>query len=371
MSIERIEVRTTSRTYPILIGSNILENSGSYFKEIGVKSKRFIIVCDEAINHFGYADKVKKSLAESGYKYEIIEQKSGESAKTFSSLEHLLSQLLSLKIERKDVIIALGGGVIGDLVGFASSIVLRGVDFVQIPTTLLAQVDSSVGGKTGINTEHGKNLVGSFYQPIAVFADSSVLKTLSRREILAGYAEILKYALINDYEFFEWLEQNGKKVIDGNDEAIKFAVTKSCKAKAYIVAKDEKESGLRELLNLGHTFGHAFEAECAYDNRIIHGEAVAIGMLMAFKTSVQLGICNENDFLRIAKHYENVGLPKNPKDISISGLEANKLYHHMQGDKKVSDGKIRFILANGIGESFVSNGVEESVIMNVINYFIG
>jgi 3-dehydroquinate synthase len=265
--------------------------------------------------------------------------------------------MLEARIERGSMILALGGGVIGDLAGFAASILLRGIEFIQIPTTLLAQVDSSVGGKTGINTAQGKNLVGSFHQPRMVLADIDALESLPRRELLAGYAEVVKYGLINDPAFFSWLETHGADLIDGDPAARRHAVMTSCAAKAAIVAADEREADQRALLNLGHTFGHALEAECGYSGELLHGEAVAIGMVMAFELSAMLGFCPSEDPARVARHLASVGLPTSPAAIG-RGFDASRLVHHMRQDKKVKDGRLTFVLARGIGRAFLSREVE-------------
>ena len=257
-------------------------------------------------------------------------------------------------IDRDSTVIALGGGVVGDLAGFAASIVLRGIGFIQVPTTLLSQVDSSVGGKTGINTRHGKNLVGTFYQPGLVLADTAVLSTLPRRERLAGYAEVVKYGLIDDPAFFEWLETSGPAVVDCDPAAMRRAVVTSCSAKATIVARDEHETGDRQLLNLGHTFGHAFEAEAGYGGDLLHGEAVSLGMVLAFDMSVRLGLCSGQDAVRVRRHLEAVGLPVRPP----AGHSVEALLGRMRKDKKTRGGRVTFILARGIGQSFVARDVD-------------
>jgi 3-dehydroquinate synthase len=256
------------------------------------------------------------------------------------------------------VVIALGGGVVGDLAGFAAAIALRGLDFIQIPTTLLAQVDSSVGGKTGINSRRGKNLIGAFHQPMLVLADVAALDTLPRREVLAGYAEVVKYGLIDDPAFFEWLEQNGSALVDGDEGLRSQAVRTSCAAKAAIVGRDERETGDRALLNLGHTFGHALEAAAGYGKTLLHGEAVAIGMVMAFDLSVRLGLCPEADALRVRKHLSSVGLPTDLHALRGPAWRAPELLGHMGKDKKVRDGRITFILVRGIGQAFVARDIQ-------------
>jgi 3-dehydroquinate synthase len=253
--------------------------------------------------------------------------------------------------------VALGGGVIGDITGFAAAVALRGLDFVQIPTTLLAQVDSSVGGKTGINTRHGKNLIGAFHQPRLVLADTGILDTLPERELLAGYAEVVKYGLLGDKDFFTWLEGHGAAVRDGDPEARRHAVVRSCRAKATIVVADERETGQRALLNLGHTFGHALEAETGFGDALLHGEGVAIGMVLAFDLSVQLGHCAAVDADLARRHLAAIGLPTSPAHALGNIWSAEALIGHMAKDKKVADGKMTFVLAHGIGDAFLSQGV--------------
>ena len=280
-----------------------------------------------------------------------------ETTKSFSHFQQLLDDILALGIDRKTTLVALGGGVIGDIVGFAAAVLLRGIDFIQIPTTLLAQVDSSVGGKTGINTNYGKNLVGAFHQPKLVLADTGVLDTLPKRELLAGYAEVVKYGLIDDFEFYEWCESNANALIEGDQAARRYAVLKSCQSKARIVSADERESGQRALLNLGHTFGHAFEAETGYGDKLLHGEAVSIGCVQAFELSTRLGLCDSQDSIRVQKHYSQIGLRNSLRDLANENWTVDKLISHMAKDKKAEAGKIKFILQRGIGGSFVADDV--------------
>ena len=269
------------------------------------------------------------------------------------------------------MVIALGGGVIGDLTGFAASILRRGIDFIQIPTTLLSQVDSSVGGKTGINTSYGKNLIGSFHQPRLVLADTTALDSLPKRQLRAGYAEVVKYGLINDPEFFAWLEKNGEKLLNGDKDAQQTAILKSVQSKASIVAQDETEKCQRALLNLGHTFGHAFEAETNYSSTLLHGEAVALGIITAFTVSVKMGICPPDDLQRIVAHFRAVGLPITPQDpshpIAEAKLGLTSLLHHMSQDKKVEGGRLTFILARAIGQSFITQDVDPMLIQDVMD----
>jgi len=306
-----------------------------------------------------------------GLKASAIEAKSiliepGEASKSFSILEQLLDDLFAMGVERNDRVIAFGGGVVGDLVGFASSILRRGIDFIQIPTTLLAQVDSSVGGKTGINTPRGKNLVGTFHQPLRVIMDLDLLATLPPRELRAGYAEVVKYGLIDDPDFFEWLEENGHLILSANGDmaATIYAISKSCQAKARIVAEDERESGKRALLNLGHTFGHALEAECGYDGTLLHGEAVAIGMVMALDLGHMLGLADAGDKDRLIKHLRAMDMRATIADIGVP-MKAETLLAHMAQDKKVEDGKLVFI-TGGIGTATIHKDIDEATALRVL-----
>jgi 3-dehydroquinate synthase len=289
-----------------------------------------------------------------------------EATKRFSELEKLCERLLETGVERGDLILALGGGVIGDLGGFAASIVRRGIDFVQIPTSLLAQVDSSVGGKTGINTPQGKNLVGTFYQPRLVIIDTSVLETLPERQFRAGYAEVAKYGLLGDAAFFEWLEQNWRDVFSGGDARAQ-AIETSCKAKAAIVEEDEREHGQRALLNLGHTFGHALEAHAGYSDRLLHGEAVAIGMALAFEFSNELELCSGQDAQRAVRHLDTVGLPTRIAQIPGEAPKIDGLMALIAQDKKMKDGIPAFILAHGIGEAFIDRSVDQQKLRDFLS----
>ena len=272
---------------------------------------------------------------------------------------------MKTKIERKSTVIAFGGGVVGDITSFATSITLRGVNLVQIPTTLLSQVDSSVGGKTAINSCHGKNLIGTFYQPKLVLIDTELLKTLPKRELLAGYAEVVKYGLIGDTEFFNWLQKNGEALIKGDEKKQQQAILKSCQAKADIVAEDEREKGQRALLNLGHTFGHAFEAETGYSNKLLHGEAVALGIIQAFRLSIELGHCPVHDLSIVRQHFEKVGLPTDPLNY-LDRWDIDEMVKHMYSDKKVDGGKLVFILNRKIGESFIAHDIDKNKVKNTL-----
>ncbi|OAN48702.1 3-dehydroquinate synthase [Paramagnetospirillum marisnigri] len=351
-----VRVELGERGYDIQIGQGLLERAGELIQPL-MRGNRALVITDDRVAPL-YLERVEKSLLDAGVMPMHTVLPAGERTKDFPHLEALLDAMLAAKAERGTMVVALGGGVIGDLTGFAAAILLRGVDFVQIPTTLLAQVDSSVGGKTGINTRHGKNLVGAFHQPRLVLADIGALDTLDRRQVLAGYAEVVKYGIIDDEPFFTWLEANGKAVVDGDSEARAQAVAVSCRAKARIVAADEREGGVRALLNLGHTFGHALEAETGFSDELLHGEAVAMGMIMALRLSVQLGLAPATDLERVKRHFEAVGLPTT---LPAGRLwEVPRLLAHMQGDKKVRDGKVTFVMAKGIGQSFLTREVPEA-----------
>ncbi len=352
----RQNVSLGERSYDILIGDGLLAAAGSHIAPV-LPQPRAVIVTDTTVADFHLAT-LERSLADAGIDHEALVLPPGEQTKDFAHLEKLIARLLELKIERSTTLIALGGGVIGDLTGFAAAIVLRGIGFVQIPTTLLAQVDSSVGGKTGINTAHGKNLVGSFHQPRLVLADTEVLSTLPRRQVLSGYAEVVKYGIIDRPEFFTWLESHGMAVIEGDPSARRHAVAESCAAKAAIVAEDEREQGRRALLNLGHTFGHALEAETGFGDELLHGEAVAIGMVMALDLSVRLSLCPVEDAARLRRHLAAVGLATGAGQVQGRVWNPRRLLDHMARDKKVSQGRTAFILARGIGQAFLSDKVD-------------
>jgi len=353
--IGRVEVALGRRSYQILVGGGLIARAGGLIAPL-LKDRRALIVTDATVARL-YLEELAQSLEAAGIRQDAVILPPGEATKDFPHLAELCGRMLEARIERGNMILALGGGVIGDLAGFAASILLRGIEFIQIPTTLLAQVDSSVGGKTGINTAQGKNLVGSFHQPRMVLADIDALDSLPRRELLAGYAEVVKYGLINDPAFFSWLEGHGADLIEGDGAARRHAVMTSCAAKAAVVAADEREADQRALLNLGHTFGHALEAECGYTGELLHGEAVAIGMVMAFELSAMLGLCPSEDPARVVRHLASVGLPTSPAAIG-RGFDASRLVHHMHQDKKVRDGRLTFVLARGIGRAFISREVE-------------
>ena len=353
--METITVPLGNRSYDILIGHGLLNNAAQH-----ISQKRVCIVTDKNVAKH-HLTTLEKSLRSNGTEVNSIVLPAGEKTKSFKFLQQVIDTVLNLSIERGFTLIALGGGVIGDLTGFAASCILRGIDFVQIPTTLLSMVDSSVGGKTGINAPQGKNLVGAFYQPKKVLMDLNLLATLPKREFISGYAEVAKYGLINNPDFFAWLEKNISAIKKRKPEALLYAIAESCKAKRDIVAADEREANVRALLNLGHTFGHALEAETGFSRTLLHGEAVAIGMLQAMQLSVNLGLCNARDLERARAHLNKAGLPTQSPSLPKSALLA-----HMQKDKKVKDGKMVFILSRGIGKAFISSDVTEQQILEVL-----
>ena len=355
-AIDTIRVELGARSYDICVGEGLLADCGARMRPF-VRRQPAIVVTDGNVAAL-HLDTVKRSLAQGGIDSATIVLQPGEGTKVLAGFETLVDAILDLRPERGSTLVALGGGVIGDMVGFAASVVLRGIDFVQIPTTLLAQVDSSVGGKTGIDTRHGKNLIGSFHQPRLVLADMATLDTLPRRELRAGYAEVAKYGLIGDAAFFRWLEQFGPRLIEGDAEARRHAVAVSCRAKAAIVAEDEREEGRRALLNLGHTFGHALEAETGFGAELLHGEAVAIGMAMAFDLSARLGLCPAEDAVRVRRHLAACGLPTGLDSLPGRAWRTADLIDHMRQDKKVRDGRIAFVLVRGIGQAFVARDVD-------------
>ena len=359
-----VSVSLGTRTYDIHIGENLLEETGRHISPL-LNRPFTVIVTDENVARF-HLKTLEASLAAAGIKSTSIILPPGEKTKSFTALADLCEKLLAAGVERRDKIIALGGGVIGDLAGFAAAILRRGIDFIQIPTTLLAQVDSSVGGKTGINTAHGKNLIGAFLQPIKVLADTSLLETLPARELAAGYAEVVKYGLLGDLSFFEWLETNANLVMRGDAQARSFALHKSCSAKAAIVAEDETEQGVRALLNLGHTFGHALESATGYSKRLLHGEGVAIGMVQAFRFSEHLKYCKPGTADRVTRHLKAVGLPTHMSNIEGSLPPIADLVKIMRQDKKALSGKLTFILARSIGDAFIAKNVSDDDVINFL-----
>ena len=359
-----IRVELADRAYDILIGENLLSNASTYLAPV-LARPRIVIITDKTVSSLHLAP-LRASLDGAGIQNDVIVVSPGEATKNFSQLQGVLNRLLDLRVERKDTILALGGGVVGDLAGFAAAILHRGVNFVQVPTTLLAQVDSSVGGKTAINAAQGKNLIGAFYQPKMVLSDVATLDSLPTRELRAGYGEVVKYGLIDDFPFFEWLEEHGSDVLSGNRAALCHAIAVSCRSKAAIVARDEREGGDRALLNLGHTFAHALEAESGYDGRLLHGEAVAIGLHMAFALSSELGLCPRQETDRLQRHLISTGLPATVDQIELKGLTPEIIMQHMRQDKKVTDGRLTFILARGIGRAFIKNNVAEDAVTRML-----
>jgi 3-dehydroquinate synthase len=354
---DSVSVNLGTRTYDIHIGENLLQDTGRYIAPLLNRPFTAIVTDENVARH--HLKTLEASLAAAGIKSVAIILPAGEKTKSFTALADLCEQLLMAGVERRDKIVAFGGGVIGDLAGFAAAILRRGVDFIQIPTTLLAQVDSSVGGKTGINTSRGKNLIGAFLQPVKVLADTSLLTTLPRRELAAGYAEVIKYGLLGDLSFFEWLEANAELLMRGDAQARAHAIHQSCSAKAAIVAEDETEQGVRALLNLGHTFGHALEFATGYSNRLLHGEGVAIGMVQAFRFSERLKHCKPGTSDRVAKHLKSVGLPTHMNEIEGSLPPIGDLVAIMRQDKKAQSGKLTFILARSIGDAFIAKNIPD------------
>ncbi len=363
-AITTVPVKLGDRSYDILIGAGLIDQAG---REIAkrAKSVRVAIVTDETVAGL-HLDRLTRSLSAAGIDSTAILVAPGEKSKGFATLETVTNAILAARLERGDIVVAFGGGVIGDLAGFAAGIARRGMGLIQMPTSLLAQVDSSVGGKTGINTAHGKNLVGVFYQPQLVLADTDVLDTLSPREFRAGYAEVAKYGLIDRPDFFTWLEKNWRGIFDGGPERTE-AIAISCRSKADVVARDERETGDRALLNLGHTFGHALETATNYDSaRLVHGEGVSIGMVLAHQFSAKMNLASPDDARRVEAHLRGVGLP-----VSIAGIPgdlppAEKLMDYIAQDKKVARGALTFILTRGIGQSFIAKDVPPSAVLSFL-----
>ncbi|MBK4215641.1 3-dehydroquinate synthase [Paracoccus caeni] len=358
-----VHVPLGDRAYDVRIGAGLIAEAGALIAPL-LRRPRVAIVTDETVAGLHLLP-LQEALKAAGIASEALVLPAGEATKSWPHLTRTVEWLLEQKVERADIVVALGGGVIGDLVGFAAAILRRGVRFVQIPTTLLAQVDSSVGGKTGINSPHGKNLIGAFHQPTLVLADIAVLDTLSPRDFLAGYGEVAKYGLLGDADFFGWLEENGPKLRD--DLALRqHAVAHSVAMKAGIVVRDETEQGERALLNLGHTFGHALESATGYSDRLLHGEGVAIGCALAFDLSARMGLCSQEAPSRVLAHLRQMGMPARLSDIPGLLPDDDDLIARMGQDKKVVDGRLRFVLARGIGESFVSDDVTPDLLHAVL-----
>jgi 3-dehydroquinate synthase len=367
MTVKTITVDLGERSYPIIIGAGILKNAAQYLRP-HLTGSRLAVITDETVAGLHLAQ-LQEALAElSGIHIETIILPPGEATKSFAVLEDVVDQLLDKNFSRADTLLAFGGGVIGDLTGFIASMLKRGCHFVQMPTTLLAQVDSAVGGKTAINTKGGKNLVGQFYQPNVVLSDCDVLKTLPVRQMKAGYGEVLKYALINDPKFFDWLETHGGDVIACDAEALSHTIAICCRAKADIVRQDEREHGVRALLNLGHSFAHALEGKAGYDGSLLHGEAVTAGMLMAVEFSRSQDMCREEDVTQLAAHLRALDL------CDIAGLpagilsEPTTLMSFMMRDKKNTDGALNLILTHGIGEAFQAFNVRQKDVLHYLTH---
>jgi 3-dehydroquinate synthase len=362
-----VDVALGDRAYDIVIGRNVLQSLGARIAALRPGVRTAVVTDRTVAKH--WLEPAEASLAEAGIPTSRIIVEEGEISKSYAGLEKVSEALISAKIERNDLVIALGGGVVGDLAGFAAAILRRGVDFVQVPTSLLAQVDSSVGGKTGINSPQGKNLLGAFHQPVLVIADTAVLDTLTPRQFRAGYAEVAKYGVLGDEAFFTWLEKNHADIFKGGS-AREHAIATSCRAKAGVVSRDERETGERALLNLGHTFGHALEAATGFSDRLFHGEGVAIGMVLAAEFSAKLGMIAEADAVRVERHLAGAGLPTRLQDIAgfaQEGLaDADALMALMAQDKKVKRGKLTFILLEAVGRAVIAKDVEPSLVRDFL-----
>jgi 3-dehydroquinate synthase len=362
-----VDVALGDRAYDIVIGRDVLQSLGERVAALRPGARAAIVTDRNVADH--WLEKTQASLAAAGIATSHFTVEEGEGSKSYAGLQQVSEALIAARIERNDLVIALGGGVVGDLAGFSAAILRRGVDYVQVPTTLLAQVDSSVGGKTGINSPQGKNLIGAFHQPVLVLADTAVLDTLPQRQFRAGYAEVVKYGLLGDEAFFTWLEANHADIFAGG-AAREHAIATSCRAKAAIVARDERETGERALLNLGHTFGHALEAATGFSDRLFHGEGVSIGMVLAAELSAHLGMIAETEAARISNHLAAVGLPTHLQDIAgfaQEGLaDADALMALMAQDKKVKRGRLTFILFKAVGSAVIAPNVEPSVVRDFL-----
>jgi len=362
--VESVHVPLPGRAYDVRIGPGLLARAGAEIAPL-LPRRRVTVLTDENVGPL-HLPALEAALGAEGIAMQALSLPAGEATKGWAGLSRAVEWLLEAKVERRDVVIALGGGVIGDLGGFAAAILRRGVRFVQVPTTLLAQVDSSVGGKTGINTAQGKNLVGAFHQPALVLADTGLLDTLPRRDLLAGYGEVVKYGLLGDAEFFAWLEENAPRLAEGDGAVRAHAVRRSVEMKAEIVLRDETEQGDRALLNLGHTFGHALEAATGYSDRLLHGEGVAIGCVLALTLSARLGLCSQEDPSRLAAHLRAMGMKAGLGDVPGELPDADGLLALMGQDKKVVDGRLRFILTRGIGRAFVADDVPPETVRELL-----
>jgi 3-dehydroquinate synthase len=363
-----VDVALGERAYEIVIGRDVLASLGARVAALRPGARTAVVTDRNVARH--WLENTEASLSEAGIASTRIIVDEGEGSKSYAGLEQVSEALIAARIERNDLVVALGGGVVGDLAGFAAAILRRGVDFVQVPTSLLAQVDSSVGGKTGINSPRGKNLLGAFHQPVLVVADTAVLDTLSPRQFRAGYAEVAKYGVLGDEAFLAWLENNHADIFGGG-AAREHAIATSCRAKAAIVGRDERENGERALLNLGHTFGHALEAATGFSDRLFHGEGVAVGIVLAAEFSAQLGMISESDAARVEHHLAEVGLPTHLQDIAgftQEGLgDADALMTLMAQDKKVRRGKLTFILLQAVGRAVIAPDVEPSLVRDFLS----
>ena len=363
--METVKVDLKTRSYDIHIGPGLLAEASAYISPF-LRRQRVAVVTDSTVADL-HLEALREGLLTANIEMVALTLPAGEQTKNWQVLGQTVEWLLEQKIERNDIVIALGGGVIGDLVGFAAAILRRGVQFIQIPTSLLAQVDSSVGGKTGINAPQGKNLIGSFHQPALVLADIAVLETLKPRDFIAGYGEVVKYGLLGDSEFFNWLESNGAALAGGDQTARITAVKRACEMKAAIVERDETEQGERALLNLGHTFCHALEVATGYSDRLLHGEGVAIGCALAFELSARLGLCAQEDPSRVRAHLKAMNMKTDLADIDGDLPDAATLVALMAQDKKVVDGQLKFILASAIGKSFITSDVPKERVFDLLN----
>ena len=361
---EVVNVALPGRAYDVLIGPGLIDQAGRLIRPL-LNRPRVTVISDQTVAAL-HLDALRAGLAADGITMEVLTLPPGEGTKSWDNLTRCVDWLLTQKVERRDVVVAFGGGVIGDLVGFAAAILRRGVRFVQIPTSLLAQVDSSVGGKTGINTRHGKNLVGAFHQPSLVLADTALLNTLTPRDFLAGYGEVVKYGLLGDAVYFDWLEAQGPALAAGDTDARVQAVRRAVQMKADIVIRDETEQGDRALLNLGHSFCHALESATGYGDRLLHGEGVSIGCALAFELSARLGLCPQEDPSRVRAHLKAMGMKTDLKDIDGDLPGAEVLLDLMGQDKKVVDGQLRFILARRIGDAFVTGDVPREAVLALL-----
>lgn len=359
----KIIIKLGSYSYPIFIEENIINNLGEIIKNFGNYS-RYLLITDTNVAKL-YLKKIEASFKSSKLPSDSIILKPGEKTKSFYHFQLLLEKILEKRIDRNSILIAIGGGVIGDIVGLASSVILRGVPYIQVPTTLLAQVDSAVGGKTGINSKFGKNLIGTFKQPLAVISSINTLKSLGSRQVFSGYAEILKYALIDDKKFFNWLQNCGNKLIKLDNEVCIKAIKKGCEIKSKIVIQDEKERGIRAFLNLGHTFAHSLESITNYSNKILHGEAVLVGMLMAIKFSIYLKLCNPEIAIIYQKHLQELNIKYLVNDYKIN-TQPEEIYNHMLFDKKNFNGKMNLILIKNIGQPLIHTLKNKKILINFL-----